>query len=236
MVTYNGATLEKDVDYKVTYKANTEIGVATITVTGIAPAFTGTTTATFNIVPKAVSGVKTKARTYSSITLSWTKDDKVTGYQIYDVSAKKVIKTITDKNVVEFKKTSLTAQKAYSYKIRAYKTIKGVNYYGAYSSVCYTYTLPKTPTITLKTGSKYVTASWSKNTAVSGYQYQYSTSSKFSGAKTYGLSNKSYAKKITGLKKGKRYYVRVRSYKKMTVNGKTVTVYSSWSTKSIVCK
>lgn len=236
VVTYNGTTLEKDVDYKVTYKANTEIGVATIIVTGIAPAFTGTTTATFNIVPKAVSGVKTKARTYSSITLSWTKDDKVTGYQIYDVSAKKVIKTITDKNVVEFKKTSLTAQKAYSYKIRAYKTIKGVNYYGAYSSVCYTYTLPKTPTITLKTGSKYVTASWKKNTAVSGYQYQYSTSSKFSGAKTYGLSNKSYAKKITGLKKGKRYYVRVRSYKKMTVKGKKVTVYSSWSTKSIVCK
>lgn len=236
VVVYNGATLTKDVDYKVSYKANTEIGVATITVTGLAPTFTGTTTATFNIVPKAVSGVKAKARTYSSITLSWAKDDKVTGYQIYDVSAKKVIATITDKNTVEFKKTSLTAQKAYSYKIRAYKTIKGVNYYGAYSSVCYTYTLPKTPTITLKTGSKYVTASWSKNTAVSGYQYQYSTSSKFSGAKTYGLSNKSYAKKITGLKKGKRYYVRVRSYKKMTVNGKKVTVYSSWSTKSIVCK
>lgn len=236
VVTYNGATLKKDIDYKVSYKNNTNIGVATVTITGIAPTFTGTTTVTFNIIPKTVTGVKTSARTYSSITLAWKQDTTVTGYQIYDVAAKKVIKTITDNKTVTYKRTSLSAQKAYSYRIRAYKTVNGVNYYGAYSAVVYSYTLPKTPAVTLKTGSRYITASWTKNTSVSGYQYQYSTSSKFTKAKTYTLSNTATSKKITGLTKGKKYYVRVRSYKKLKVNGKTVTAYSAWSTKSIVCK
>lgn len=42
--------------------------------------------------------------------------------------------------------------------------------------------------------------------------------------------NKTVTRTIKGLKKGKKYYVRVRCYKKL--NGKTV--YSKWSTKKTV--
>jgi len=60
---------------------------------------------------------------------------------------------------------------------------------------------------------------------VSGYQIQYSTSSTFSNAKKVTVSYKSGYKRIYNLKRNKKYYVRVRSYK--TVNG--IKFYSDWS-------
>ena len=57
-----------------------------------------------------------------------------------------------------------------------------------------------------------------------GVQIQYSTNKKFSNSKI--SSTKKASKTIKGLKKKKKYYLRVRSYKK--VNGKKV--YSKWST------
>lgn len=88
---------------------------------------------------------------------------------------------------------------------------------------------------TLKTpiaGSKSFTAKWTKqSTQTSGYQLQYSTSSKFTNAKTVTItSNKTTSKKITKLSAKKKYYVRVRTYK--TVSGKKY--YSSWSSAKAV--
>lgn len=82
--------------------------------------------------------------------------------------------------------------------------------------------------------SKGFTANINKNTSqTTGYQLQYSTSRKFSGAKSVNLSNKTTRKKITKLSGKKKYYVRVRTYK--TVSGKTY--YSSWSSaKSVTTK
>ena len=64
-------------------------------------------------------------------------------------------------------------------------------------------------------------------TQTSGYQIQYATNSKFSkNKKTVTVKgNKNTSKTVSGLKGGKKYYVRVRTYK--TVNGKKY--YSSWS-------
>lgn len=90
---------------------------------------------------------------------------------------------------------------------------------------------PKKPTISkLKTSKKTITVYWKKMSA-SGFQVQYSTSSSFKNAKTVTVkgSGKAYAK-IKGLKKGKKYYVRVRAYK--TVNGKKA--YGSWSAKKSI--
>lgn len=87
---------------------------------------------------------------------------------------------------------------------------------------------PKSTSITsVSAGKKKFTVKWSKRTAqTSGYQVQYSTSSKFKSPKTktvsgYGKTSKT----ITDLKSKKKYYVRVRTYK--TVNG--TKYYSSWS-------
>lgn len=69
---------------------------------------------------------------------------------------------------------------------------------------------------------------WKKVSGATGYQIQYSTSSKFKTGKKVDVKGASkVAKTIKGLKSGKTYYVRVRAYKK--VNGGTV--YSAWSAK-----
>ena len=81
---------------------------------------------------------------------------------------------------------------------------------------------------------KKLKASWKKNTKVTGYQVQYSTSSKFKSAKTVTVKGyKSTSKTITKLTKKKKYYVRVRTYKTV---GKT-NYYSGWSgAKSVTIK
>lgn len=95
---------------------------------------------------------------------------------------------------------------------------------------------PTQPTVSVKTtklksaknakGKKLV-VKWKKNTAGNGYQIQYSTSKKFAkGNKTKTISkNKTTSCTIKKLKKKKTYYVRIRTYKK--VSGKTY--YSEWS-------
>ena len=81
---------------------------------------------------------------------------------------------------------------------------------------------------------KKLKASWKKNTKGTGYQVQYSTSSKFKSAKTVTVKGyKSTSKTITKLTKNKKYYVRVRTYKTVS----KVNYYSGWSnTKSITIK
>lgn len=111
-------------------------------------------------------------------------------------------------------------------------TLKG-NYSGS-KSVSYTIN-PKATSVSKVTGaSKAFTVTWKKQSAqVDGYQVQYSTNSKFSSAKTVRVAGASKVsttvKKLTGKKK---YYVRVRTYKK---NG--TTYYSAWSSaKSVTTK
>ena len=76
---------------------------------------------------------------------------------------------------------------------------------------------------------------WKKRTLqVDGYQVQYATKSNMSDLKTVTIrQNTTDAKTITGLKAKKKYYVRVRTYKK--VDGKNY--FSNWSaTKAIKTK
>ena len=84
-------------------------------------------------------------------------------------------------------------------------------------------------------GQKKFTVKFKKDTKASGYQIQYSTSRKFSKSKTKTVKVKKSvsAKTIKGLKKNKKYYVRMRAY---TTVGKK-TLYGSWSkTKSVTVK
>lgn len=87
--------------------------------------------------------------------------------------------------------------------------------------------------VTAKSGA--FTVKWKKVKSVSGYQVQYSTNKKFKkNNKTVKVSKASKTSKtISKLKAKKKYYVRVRTYKK----GKKKTTYSSWSkSKSVTTK
>ncbi len=77
------------------------------------------------------------------------------------------------------------------------------------------------------------TAKWKKlpKTYVNGYQIRYSLKSNFKKAKTVMVKKASASsKKVSKLQPKKKYYISVRSYKK--VNGKTC--YSAWSKKQAV--
>ena len=80
---------------------------------------------------------------------------------------------------------------------------------------------------------------WKKQaTQTTGYQVQYSTSSKFKKAKTVTISkNKTTSKSVGKLSAKKKYYVRVRTYKTVKIGGKSVKLYSGWSkAKSVITK
>ncbi|MBQ3406220.1 MAG: fibronectin type III domain-containing protein [Lachnospiraceae bacterium] len=91
---------------------------------------------------------------------------------------------------------------------------------------------------TVKGSSKSITVKWTpqktkmSKSHITGYQIQTATNPSFTKSKTTTpvKGYKSSSKKLTGLKAGKKYYVRIRTYK--TVNGKKY--YSAWSKKKSV--
>ena len=72
-----------------------------------------------------------------------------------------------------------------------------------------------------------LTVKWDKVPGITGYRIQYCTDSEFeSGFKTVTVGKASaVSRTLSGLKSGKKYYVRIRSCK--TVGDKTY--YSAWS-------
>ena len=81
-------------------------------------------------------------------------------------------------------------------------------------------------------GKKSITFKWKKvSKEVTGYQIQYSLNKNFKKAKTINIkSYKTTKKKVSKLKAKKKYYYRIRTYKK--VGGKTY--YSKWSSESYI--
>lgn len=53
-------------------------------------------------------------------------------------------------------------------------------------------------------------------------------------AKTKNLSRGSSSKTVKGLKSKKNYYVRIRTYKTISINGSKKTYYGKWSAKKSV--
>ena len=101
-----------------------------------------------------------------------------------------------------------------------------------YALAAYKNTVPDKMTISkaVKTGTTSVKVTWKKaasSSVCSGYQVVLATNSGFTkNVKKATVSGRStVSKKVTGLSKGKTYYVRVRAYK--TVNG--VKVYGAYS-------
>ena len=116
-------------------------------------------------------------------------------------------------------------------------TLKG-NYSGS-KSMTYNINPKGTGVSKVKAAKKSFQVTWKKQaTQITGYQVQYSTSSKFKSAKTVTISkNKTTSKSVSKLSAKKKYYVRVRTYKTVKVNGKNVKLYSGWSkAKSVTTK
>ena len=88
-------------------------------------------------------------------------------------------------------------------------------------------TIKGTKIAKLKAAKRAITAKWKKRAAqIDGYQIQYSTKKSFKSAKIKSVKGaKKTSAKLKKLKSKKRYYVRIRTWRK--VGGKTY--YSDWS-------
>lgn len=200
---------------------------------------TSSSTKTWYTLPDQVTGLKVKKRTTDSVTLTWDKMGKATGYVVYkyDSSSKswKKVKTITGSSNNTYTIKNLKTGSVGSYKVAAYIKDSETKYGKKSSSVKVT---PKPTTATIKkinSSSKKKFWVKYKYVAASGYEIQWSTTKDFSSnKKTQVVKNKNTTGyTISTAQSNKTYYVRVRAYK--TVDGKKV--YGSWSsTKSIKVK
>lgn len=192
--------------------------------------YTGYVTA--HTVPTKVKNLKVTKKATNSISLKWSKISGVSGYYIYSYSPnnKKYtkVKTVSgNKNSVTI--TGLTPGKKYEYAVCAYVK-DSITKSGVKSDRVKTASKPKKVKLkkALFSSKNKIKAVWSKlDGSATGFQIQYARDKNFKkkiAAKTFaGKTKTAYTGK--GFKKGKKYYVRVRSY--TSVGSKKI--YSSWS-------
>lgn len=178
-------------------------------------------TTAFAAAPKkpTVSSVSAGA---AAFTVKWKKVSGVTGYQVqYSTSSKFTSKTSKIATAKKDKTTAKTvsglrSKTKYYVRVRTYKTSGKKKKYSSWSSAKSVTT--KVAKVNFKSVSAErlgFTVKWSKAPSVSGYRVQYSTSSKFDKKVTKALkvtNGNATSASITGLKGGKKYYVRVQAY------------------------
>ena len=201
-------------NYTVTYSNNTNVGTATAKI-----AFKGN---------------------YSG-TVTWTVSANATSYEIYrSVKGGKFVKvdTLYIKDTSRQRTLGYADLKAktngvkYAYKIVAVRTLGNVTVKSATSAGVTAYYMVAPSGIKMSNSARRtVRVSYAANSKATGYQIRYSLKSSMAGAKVIKMAgSRSVAKNITGLTKGRKYYVSVRSYKTV---GKTA-YYSAWSTPKSV--
>lgn len=68
--------------------------------------------------------------------ISWSKQSKATGYEIYTSSSKTGTYTkVAQVTTTSYNHENLVGEKKYFYKVRAYKTVNGKKYYGKFSDI-----------------------------------------------------------------------------------------------------
>lgn len=184
------------------------------------------------VTPEVPGSFKATRSSHNSIKLTWTKVSGADGYYIYRYNSSKkmysLYKRITSGNTTSYINTGLITGTTYKYYIKAYSNGNNGTVSSLESSVKAAYPYLTKPTIKkLTAGKKKITVKWNKITGATGYKVYRATSKngKYTCVKTV-KSGKTVTFTNKSLKKGKKYYYKVRAYKK--VSGKYK--YSSYST------
>ena len=177
------------------------------------------------VITKQSSTTNTKKGTVKIYYKSKNADQYVIQYKLNKTSWSKASKKATSS-----KKITLTGlkKKGGLYDIR----IAGVknNKQGKWSKVIHRLMNQTKATATSKNGK--IIVKLPKTAGATGYQIKYSTRKDFSGAKIAGQKDSSTQRTISGLKKGKTYYLRVTPYAKV----KGVTYWGQMYTLKIKVK
>lgn len=222
--------LNPKTDYTVVYKNSKNPGVATVIVTGKGK-FTGTITTTFTIKPNWIKKVKQIVEhTYTkNLRITWDKIAGINGYEVYMSDAEdgefvKVGNVAASSN--QYISKELNPGTRYYYKVRAYKVVGDKVIYGNFSNVTMAVTRPLT-TKGVRYNRNTSKLTWWVSKGSAGYEIYHTTNRKFLGSK---LGETTYANRsldVSSLKKGKTYYIRVRSYVKTATGKKIYGAFSS---------
>lgn len=180
--------------------------------------------------PTKVTGLKAQNQKTTKFDITWNlQNETADKYEVYMYNSKKKNYQFLGSSYSNGGQVyGLISGTTYKLKIRAVRTVNGKTYYGPYSDVLKTTTATdKTKISKLKKSKKKITVNWKKISKATGYEIQVATDKKFTkNKKSVKISkNKTISATIKKLKSKKKYYVRVRTYRK--VSGKKV--YSSWS-------
>ncbi len=166
-----------------------------------------------------------------TLTAKWTKLTAISGATVKVAKATYTGKAQKPKVTVTYKGKTLKVNKDYKVNYGSYKKagpakvkITGIGNYTGTKTVSYNILTKKNKITKLTNGKgKKLTVKFSKATGAKGYEVSYATAKNFKKAKKKTTTKTSLT--LTKLKKGKTYYVRVRSYIKV---GKK-KVYSAYS-------
>lgn len=227
-ITFNGKQLVEDKDYTLSYRNNTEVGKASVEITGIGNFF-GKTNRDFVIAPGAVQNVKLADKSLTGVKISWDKKDEADGYGIYRLeNGEYVLKAIvTGKDTTQYS-ASLPSCSVYSYAVCAYKNIDNNRYYGELSKPVAVYTLVDkyTSGALLRRDNNSSTAQVLIHSVsgASGYQLMYSPDPNFKSYINIETTT-SITFTVNGYYRDLPMYARVRIYLD-TPDGR---IYGAWS-------
>ena len=193
-------------DYTVSYENNINVGIATVTVTGISN-YTGTISENFPILPAASSKV-TCTNVASGIKVSWNKVDGATSYFVYR-DDKFLFRTsaleVTDKEV------KYNTGTKYTYRVIASTKDVG-NSTKARTAKMFRLMPVGIKSLTNPSAGK-MTVSYDKCKGCYGYVVRYGLKSDMSDANVVTVKgDNTLSRTFSGMKKGKTYYVQVRTY------------------------
>lgn len=178
-----------------------------------------TKTISCKTTPGKIVGLKYSSNTPSKkMTFQWNRKQTADGYELYKYSLEGKLLSryeVKQSSLSKISKTIGVGGNFYSYRIRAYTIINGTKCRGA---LRYFYTSLQ-PEITkiYKASSTSVKPVWSKINGVTNYQVYLATSA--NGTYKKVATTKSNQAVISGLQKGKTYYITV--YATKNINGKT---------------
>lgn len=165
--------------------------------------------------------LSTPELTTAGLKLKWNEAKRAFSYEIWRAEASnekslgtpKKLATISNPSTTTYTDNTIKNGKYYSYMIKAVNSFGSTNSTKVKAAYLTAPSFKKTTVGNYRSGSYRINVEWVKNSAASGYEIQYSTSSNFSNSKTISINSaKTVKDQIVVYQKGT-YYLRIRAVK-----------------------
>lgn len=172
-------------------------------------------------IPRKITGTAAYKKAYGSKTFKLNTQTTGSGVLAYKSRNSKVA-AVNSSGYVTVKGTGKAVVKV---------SIPKSGIYGSASKNIAVTIAPKRPVVKVKNiKKKKLQVSWKRDSRVSGYMIYVASNSKFNKQKKYTVKRNLSKKTLSKLKKGKKYWIRIRTYK--MADGKRI--YSSYSKAKVI--